>query len=344
MLTSLRKRGQWKARRQKGIGKKIPKKKTNGRRIDLVLKAEVKRTGKSQLEITITVPQQRVAGVLEKVYDDAAREIEIKGFRKGQAPKNLVREKIDQSKAYGEVVNRLVPEAYNAAVKEHLLKPIASPRIEIIQFEPETEKGLISEGKNERSEFIFKATTAERPEVKLGDYKKELAKLKVQKPAEGIVGPDGKLLSSTSKTPNTSKPPGPSLGDALTAVLSTSQVDIPDILTENEVNRMLSRLIDQTTQLGLTVEQYLQSQNKTTEQLRTEYGKQAEETLKAEFVLDELAQKEKIEVTDKEIADALQAVPDEKSKTELAKEENKWYIRSILKRNKTMQRLMKLAK
>lgn len=295
----------------------------------MALPSEIKKTG-AQIEITITVPHSRVGEALEKVYDDAAKEIEIRGFRKGQAPKNLVREKVDKAKAHGEVINRLAPDAYNAAVKEYLLKPIVSPRIELVQFEPETEK-----------DFIFKATTAERPEVVLGNYKEELAKLKIQKPTEGIVGPDGKPLSGTS---GSSKPPGPSLGDTLTAVLSTSQVALPDLLTENEANRMLSRLIDQTAQLGLTVEQYLQSQNKTAEQLRSEYVQQAKETLKSEFVLEEIAQAEKIEVTDQEIADAIKAAPDEKSRQELAKEENKWYIRSVLRRNKTVQRLVELVK
>lgn len=291
------------------------------------MKTEITKIGKHQLEITITVPAKKVGEVFEKVVGDAAKEIEIEGFRKGHAPKNLVREKIDTPKAYGEVVNRIVSEAYNTTVKEHLLKPIVNPKIEIVQFEPEKNK-----------DFIFKAITAERPEVKLGDYKKELAKLKVQKPTEEIVGPDGKPL----KTP--SSPSEPPLGNVLTTVLSTCEVEIPEILTENEVNRTLSRLVDQTAHLGLTVEQYLQSNNKTIEQLRAEYAKQAEETLKAELVLDELAKVEKIEVKDSEIEDAIKANPDPEARKQFEKEENRWYIGSILKRNKTIQRLLGLAK
>lgn len=293
------------------------------------MKSEVKKIGKHQLEITVTVPHQWVGEVLEKVIGDAAKEIEIEGFRKGHAPKNLVREKIDTPKAYGEVVNRVVAESYNSVVKEHLLKPIVNPRIEIIQFEPEAKK-----------DFVFKATTAERPEVTLGDYKKELAKLKVQKPPEEIVGPDGQPL----KTPKSQKTQTPTISDILQAVLKTAEVEIPEILIESEVTRMLSRLVDQTARLGLTIEQYLQSQGKTAEQLRTEYSQQAEENLKAELVLDELAKVENIEVTDKEIDKAIRANPDEKTRQELAKEENRWYIKSILRRNKTIQRLVDLAK
>jgi len=295
--------------------------------LSVAMKTEIKKLPKHQIEITVTIPAKRVGEEFEKVLDEAAKEIEIEGFRKGQAPKNLAREKIDKSKAYEEVVNRLVSETYNTAIKERLLKPIVNPRVELVQFKPEENKDL-----------IFKAVTAERPEVKLGDYKKELAKLKVQKPSEEIVGPDGKPLKTSPKAQ------GAPLEKVLTAVLATSQVGIPDILTEGEVSRMLSRLVDQTAKLGLTIEQYLQAQGKTAEQLRAEYKTQAEETLKSELVLDELAKIEKIEVTDKEIEDTIKANPDEKARKEFEKQEGKWYIRSILRRNKTIQRLTELAK
>lgn len=296
--------------------------------LSATMKTEIKKLPKHQIEIKITIPAKRVGEEFEKVLDAAAKEIQIEGFRKGQAPKNLVREKIDTPKAYSEVINRLVSETYNTAIKEHLLKPIVNPQIELVQFEPEKKD----------KDFIFTATTAERPEVTLGDYKKELAKLKVKKPSEEIVGPDGKPLKTSTETQ------GPSLEKVLQAVLATSQVEIPDLLTEGEVNRMLSRLVDQTAKLGLTIEQYLQSQGKTAEQLRAEYQKQSQEMQKTELVLDELAKVEKIEVADKEIEEAIKANPDEKSRQEFEKQEGKWYIKSILRRNKTIQRLVELAK
>jgi len=296
------------------------------------MKSEVKRIGNSQLELNITVPHKRVGEVLEKVLEEAGKEIKIKGFRKGQAPKKMVREKIDPSKARSEALNCLVTEAYTTVVKEHHLKPIVSPRVEIVQFEPEAEEG---------QDFVFKATTAERPEVNLGDYKGELKKLEVRKPSEEIVGPDGQPLKTSSRPSQFS---GPSLDGVLQAVLKTVEVEIPEILVEGEVTRMLSRLVDQTARLGLTVEQYLQSEGKTVEQLRKEYQSQAQESLKSELVLEELAKVEKIEVSEKEIEAAIKANPDPETRKQFEKQENKWYIESILKRNKTIQKLMELAR
>jgi trigger factor len=291
------------------------------------VKSEVKRTEKSQLELTITVPEKRVGEVLEKVLDEAAKEVEIKGFRKGQAPKEMAREKINAPEARSQVINRLVTESYIAAIKEHHLKPIVNPQIEIVQFEPEAGK-----------DFIFKATTAERPEIKLGDYPATLANVAGKKPSEEIVGPDGQPI-----TEGTEKKEGLPVGDVLQAILKSAQVDVPEILVENEVSQMLSRLVDQTARLGLTVEQYLQSAGKTVEELREEYKAQAEESLKSELVLDELAKVENVKVSEEEIEEAIKANPDPETRKAFEKQENKWYIRSILKRNKTIQRLVELT-
>lgn len=295
------------------------------------MKTEVKRLPRSQIEVKVVVPQKRVGGVLERIISQAVQEIKVEGFRKGNAPKNLAREKLDMEKVYGEVLNTAISEAYAAAVKEHHLKPITAPKIELLQFDQEAKKDL-----------VFKATAAERPKVELGDYKQALTTLKtgrkVEKPKEEIVGPDGQPLKSSSS------PSRPSVNEALETTLKTAKVEIPDLLIETEVNRLLSRLVDQTAKLGLTVEQYLQSQGKTAESLREEYRKQARASLKTEFVLDEIANLEKIEVTEEDINKAIQANPDAKAQAELEKQENRWYIGSVLRRNKTLQRLLDPAR
>ena len=118
---------------------------------------------------------------------------------------------------------------------------------------------------------------------------------------------------------------------------------MPDLLVDEEVNHMLSRLIDQTGRLGLTVEQYLNSSGRTLDQIKQEYSQTALKTLKLEFLLYEIADSEKITATEKEIADAVSAAPDEKSRAELSKEENKNYVRSIILKNKVIQYLVQLS-
>lgn len=265
------------------------------------------------VELKITVPAERVGDVLKKLTSEAVRVVQLEGFRKGHAPEKLAKEKLDMERIYSQVINQAVSEAYTAAVKEHHLKPIVAPKIELLQFDRQAKKDI-----------IFTAITAERPRVEVGDYKKALKEL------------------GTPSSP--SHPSGHSLDKVLKTVLSTAEVELPEILVDAEVNRMLSRLVDQTGRLGLTVEQYLTSQGKTAESLRTAYLKQAEESLKTEFVLDEIARLENVEVMESEIDEVIKANPDEQAKKELEKEENKWYTKSILRRNKTLEHLLKLTK
>ena len=62
-----------------------------------------------------------------------------------------------------------------------------------------------------------------------------------------------------------------SIEDVITAISDTSEVEISDLLIEEEVNRMLSRLLKQAETLDLSIDQYLSAQNKTAADLKKEY-------------------------------------------------------------------------
>ncbi len=89
----------------------------------------------SAFEVTITVPWADVKKIYDAVFEELAAEIEIEGFRKGKAPRNLIEEKVDKSKVYGEVINRILPDSYQKALAEHGLKPVITPRVQIASAE-----------------------------------------------------------------------------------------------------------------------------------------------------------------------------------------------------------------
>ena len=106
------------------------------------------------------------------------------------------------------------------------------------------------------------------------------------------------------------------------------------MLTENEVNRQLSDLIDQTKKLGLSVDQYLASTGRTSDSIRKEYEATARRTLTLEFALESIADKEEIFVSDDDIESALKAMKSEEERTAISKE--RYYLASILRRQKTI--------
>lgn len=271
------------------------------------------------IELTINIPWEKVKIAYDKALDDLVKKTEIKGFRKGKAPKKLVEEKADKSKLYEEVLQTLIPQFYWQAVKEQELKPVVAPQFKVISA---------SEGKD----WQIQAIICEAPEVKLGDYKGEIRKaLAVEK-----IWVPGKDKKQTK--PNEEE----KLGKIFKTLLDTIKVQIPEILIEDEVNRMLSRLIDQTARLGLTVEEYLHSQQKTSEQLKKEYRQQAEELLKLEFILSSIADDQKIQISNEEVEKMIRTVPEKEAREALQTPEQKLYIRHLLRKRRVIDNLLSL--
>ena len=274
------------------------------------------------IELTITIPWKKVKTAYEKVLDKVVKETEIKGFRKGKAPKKLVEEKLNKATLYEEVLKILVPEVYTQAVKEHKIRPIFPPQLKLISAQ---------DGKD----WQIQATTCEPPEVKLGKYKEEI---KGAFAAQKIW-----VLGKNKKQKENKATEEEKLGKIFKTLLETCQLQIPEILIEDEVKRMLARLIDQTAKLGLTVEEYLTSQNKTVDQIRAAYRQQAEELLRLEFILSAIADEQKIQVTDKEVEEMIRTVPDEKTRKELQTFEQKLYLRHLLRKRRVIDNLTSLV-
>jgi FKBP-type peptidyl-prolyl cis-trans isomerase (trigger factor) len=277
------------------------------------------RLANGTIELTITIPWSEVKTSYDQVVEEFVKEAELPGFRKGKAPRKLVEEKLDKTKVYEEVLKRIVPKGYAEAVKQENLTPIISPRVEIIAAQ-------------EGQDWQFRAQTCEKPEVKLGNYQEAITKLKKEKHAKiWVPGKEEKEEKSKELT----------LDEILKVLLEANQVQVPTLLVEDEANRMLSRLIDQTQKLGLTVEQYLVSQGKTTEGLRVEYKEQANRNLALEFILEAIADQEKIQISDEEIEKVIKAAKDIKEQEALRAQ--KYYLATILRRQKTLDHVKSLA-
>lgn len=278
---------------------------------------------KKTFELEFTIPWKKAKEAYDKVLKETASKTTIKGFRKGKASLDLVEKSLDKESLYQEVIKRLLPETYQGAVKKHKLNPIISPKIQVTSLK----KG---------QDWKFKATSCESPEVKLGNYqqavKAELTKTKIWTPDKGKPSKkEDKEQSADQKMKITTQ-----------TLLNDIKVEIPDILIEDEVNRMLSRLLDQVNALGMTIDQYLASRKMTKEQLKNTYKKQAQETIKLELILQTIVRDRKITIEEKEIDQMIQATPDEKLRQKLNTPLQRVYIASILSKRKAIDYLINL--
>lgn len=277
----------------------------------------IHKTDDGTIELTITIPWNEIQTMYETVVSETAKGAEISGFRKGKAPKQMVEENIDKTKTYEETIKRLVPKAYTDAVSEHKISPIMMPQIELKSAE---------EGKD----WIVLAKTCERPIITLKDYKKAVSELKAKNTPKILV--PGKEVAGDEKSK------GPSIDDVLETLLLSIEAKLPEILLDHEVTHQLSQLVDQTKKLGLTVEQYLASSGKTADGIRLEYRTQATKNLTLEFGLEAIADNEHVSVSDDEIAKLLQTAKSDEERKSL--ESQKYYLASLIRRQKTIDGLM----
>ncbi len=85
------------------------------------------------------------------------------------------------------------------------------------------------------------------------------------------------------------------------ALLAGTTMEVPASLVDHEVLHLVADLADSLGRRGITLERYLQAQEKTDEQLRTELRPSAEKRLRTQLALDELARAEGLQPSQEEI-------------------------------------------
>jgi len=267
------------------------------------------------IRLTVNVPSDAVKKTWSEVVEETIKNIEVPGFRVGKAPRHLAEEKIDKEKVREDVLKKLLPKFYVEAVQEHKLRPILNPKIHI---DPNSITTDLSK------DWQFTAITCETPEVKLNNYKQNIQNVTAK---SKIIVP-GKEKQEVK------------FEEIVQALLDNVKITIPQILIDQEVDRLLAQTLDDVKRLGLTLDQYLSSTGKTPEILRDDYKKKVVNDLKLEFSLQKIAGVEKISVGEKEIEEAIQKAKDDKERKHL--ESNRYLLASILRQQKTLDFLKNL--
>jgi trigger factor len=129
--------------------------------------------GHSLAKVSFSVPGEEFQKEIQRGLHQARGRVRMKGFRQGKAPLTVV------EKAYGEQVRLevkqfFVRQAYQRAVEEQSLRPLAHPRLdpELLHSRNEAEAG-----------FALDFEISLRPDVQLPEYKR----LAVQSEAEPVL-------------------------------------------------------------------------------------------------------------------------------------------------------------
>jgi trigger factor len=123
------------------------------------MKLEMTELGPVKRALKIEVPEDAVKSEFKKVYAELKKQVRIPGFRPGKAPLELLQKRYSQLVGQ-DVIQRLVPDYYQRAVKESGVVPVVVdiPPLDRMKVEPDTA-------------FTFTATVEIKPAIQLGDYR-----------------------------------------------------------------------------------------------------------------------------------------------------------------------------
>jgi len=273
---------------------------------------------KKTIELSITIPWADIEKEYDSSFEVLRKDLKAEGFRKGKVPKNIAEKKIQKDAVYDHLLRAFVSRVYSEILKKEDVKPIISPKVELKKAK-----------ENEDWELVM--TTAETPEITLGKYKEAIKKAadEVKKDDIWVPGKD-KEPSKEEKDKQES-----ALFQAkLSAVLDSAKAEISDIIIEEEVNKKLSKLVDDVQKIGLTMESYLSSRNTTQEKLKSQMQKEINDAYKMEFVLQKIADDADIQVSKEDIDKLIDNLKDPKDKE--AAQQNMYYYASLMRKQKTL--------
>ncbi len=115
--------------------------------------------------LKVSLDKNRWQELQEKALDKLAKNVQIDGFRKGSAPKNLVVKQIGEGSIFNEAIDMVANDAYQFGVNEQGLKPVGQASLDVSELSKEA--------------ITLDFTVPVEPEVKLSDYQS----VKVEKPA-----------------------------------------------------------------------------------------------------------------------------------------------------------------
>ncbi|MEO3926280.1 trigger factor [Micromonosporaceae bacterium B7E4] len=120
------------------------------------MKSTVETLSPTRVRLAIEVPFVELEPSLKKAYREIASQVNVPGFRRGKVPAAVIDQRVGRGTVLNEAVQDAIPENILAAVREHDVKTLGRPEVEITEF-------------NDGDALKFTAEVDVRPEITLPD-------------------------------------------------------------------------------------------------------------------------------------------------------------------------------
>jgi FKBP-type peptidyl-prolyl cis-trans isomerase (trigger factor) len=290
-----------------------------------VIKSE--ETDSGLKKVTVEIPWEEVSAYKDIALEKIGRDIEIKGFRKGKAPLNLIEENVGEMSVIQEMSYFAVEHAIPHVLDSEKLNPLFQPKVEITKL-------------TKNSPIEFRMDVVELPKFELPDYKKiakatpvlseeVLEEKEVDEHLELIRKNRARMDKLKNKTEEEVMPEldddfAKSVGNfesleklkehlrttlqeekkiknkekrriqIIKDIIDATSITVPDLLIENELNSMLYQFKSDVGRMGVAFEEYLKAINKEEKDLLSEWRGDALKRVKISLVVPAIAKNEKI--------------------------------------------------
>ena len=269
---------------------------------------------KSVALVEVILTKKEIDIEKDHAIEELSSKVTVKGFRQGKAPKHIAQQQIDPEKITDHVLSHVLQDAVGKVLSEQKYNLLGRPVLENVDTQGK-------EGWKLTLSFPL------YPEFDLGDYKKQVKK--AVKPAVKTKKTEAEVKPENQKAEEEQKQ-----NLIYQALLSGNTINIPQSVIDEEVNYSLQRLQSQAQALHLSLENYLKAVNKSLDQVKADYAKNATDSLKLDLILLSIAKKENIIVSDKEVRSLAKStnLPD----NQLSR------LKAVLERRKTLEYLSTL--
>lgn len=311
-------------------------------------KVSVKKLPKSQVEIESEIPADEFAAHVTDALAEAVREAEIKGFRKGGAPEKLVKEKIGMDAILHDAARSAIGHAYGHIVEMEKIDAIGRPEIAITKMAEGNPLGFklvtsvlpeiknfdykeIAKKENKKEIVTAKVTDKEFAETLETVMKNYAAAMKLEKTPElsdESVKKMGDFASAddfktklraqmiVEKEQKENEKRRIALVDALVAGVT---LDMPDVLVEGELDRMISEMKSDVSRMGVTWADYLKHTKKTEDDLRKDWYEAAKKRATLDLIMEHIAMTEKITADEKKVAEEVSHIKEHHKDVDVAR-------------------------
>ncbi|MCA2216715.1 trigger factor [Jidongwangia harbinensis] len=120
------------------------------------MKSTVETLSPTRVRLAIEVPFDELKPSLQKAYREIGSQVQIPGFRRGKIPAAVIDQRVGRGTVLNEAVQEAIPQQILAAVREHEVKTLGRPEVEITEF-------------TDGNPLIFTAEVDVRPEITIPD-------------------------------------------------------------------------------------------------------------------------------------------------------------------------------